>query len=87
MINLNQRHVLTVIDLIKEEENRLRMTGIKRINPAGNINIDNWDQEEGSNQDRSSLIFLEELRKMLELELNKATFSFGLNERVQSIHE
>lgn len=87
MINLNQRHVLTVIDLIKEEETRLRMTGIKRINPAGNINIDNWDKEETNNQDRNSLLFLEELRKMLEQELNKATFSFGLNERVQSIHE
>ena len=87
MINLNQRHVLTVIDLIKEEESRLRMTGVRKINPAGNINIDNWDQEATENQDRNSLLFLEELRKMLEQELNKATFSFGLNERVQSIHE
>lgn len=85
MINLNQRHVLTIIDLLRDEENRLEATGMRRISPAGSITVENWEHEEEEVPQMDKKKYLSDLRKLLEGELNKATFSFGLNEKVGSI--
>ena len=82
MISLTQRHVITLIDLIKDEENRIEATGMRKISQPGTIGIDNWDKEP---TDKDPVKYLRELREMLESEINKATFSFGLNEKVESI--
>jgi len=82
MINLTQRHIITIIDLLKKEEEKLEHNPLELT--AGKITIDNWNPDAQGDKN-PKVIYLKELRLMLESEMAKATFTFGLNEKVSNI--
>ncbi len=84
MINLTQRHIITIIDLLKKEEEALSTRGIS-LEP-GSLTIENW-KEKDNVKVNPKVDHLKEIREMLESEMAKATFTFGLNERIQSLSD
>ena len=84
MINLTQRHIITIIDLLKKEEEKL--SGASYELEPGSLTIDNWQKKDVVKENPKTKQ-LKEIRDMLESEMAKATFSFGLNERISTLND
>jgi len=85
MITLNQRHIITIIDLLKKEEDKLKNK--ITIRKPGSITIDNWQEDEEETSLNPEADHYKQIRELLEAEMSKATFTFGLNERIQSLND
>ena len=85
MINWSLRKLIDIADVLKDKGNTLSMAGMKKISPPGGISFD--DEPVMNEFDRNNPDYWLKMAKELEAEINKASFTLGLNESVNSIHE